>query len=268
MIDWEPDNIIASLWGGAERGPLLQRKDSTEQTLLYEFKLAEDNVLAISTRDEEVEATWYELAERYKLQRGKVKDFKLTDIFCLLQADDKIITSIPPEEVAALKECVRILATHAVKRLELPTFSPLRDRTPVFQCELHIFTLCLRKESKEQSVVLIQSWLGRPLYAWIYGHMFQVMTTKTQTAVEVFITYERDGKLMTLPKYEFVKTCQGSMRNESDSAVKVLGMPGKFSRFQERRHHHFANRHTFHDHYPILLEMYVHSVQLNACSRV
>ncbi|KAK5189237.1 hypothetical protein LTR72_011270 [Exophiala xenobiotica] len=197
--DWQRDNIIGTLSGPAERGPLLQRKDSFEQTLLYRFELAKDDTVTISPRHE---ASWYELAERYKLQRGKGNDFKLTDIFCFLQADDKILTSTPPEEVAALKECVRILATQAVKRLEHPAFTLLRDRSPVLQCELHILTLCIRKEIKEQSMVLIKSWIDRSLYAWIYGQIFQVMTTKTRTAVEVFIIYERDEKLIILPKYE------------------------------------------------------------------
>ncbi|KAK7894608.1 hypothetical protein LTR67_006370 [Exophiala xenobiotica] len=200
--DWKPDNTVATLSGPAEWRPLLQRTGSTEQIPLYEFKLTKDHELTISTRHVEVEAAWYELAECYKLHRSKGKDFKLTDVFCFLQADDNILTSIPPEEVTALKECVRILATQAVKRLEHPTFTLLRDRCPILQCELHIFTLCLRKEIKEQSVVLIQRWLNSSLYAWTHGHIFQVMTMEARTAVEVSILYERDGKLMVLSKYE------------------------------------------------------------------
>ncbi|KAK5401656.1 hypothetical protein LTR06_011020 [Exophiala xenobiotica] len=175
---WQPDNIIATLSGPAER-PLLQRRGSIEQTRLYEFKLTKDNTLTISTRHAEVKAVWYKLAECYKLHRRKGKDFKLTDVFCFLQADDKILTIIPPEEVTALKWCVRIVATHAVKRLEHPTFT----------------------EIKEQSEMLIRFWFEDEMYAWTFGQMFQVMTTETQTAVDLIVIQERDKK-QAGPKYQ------------------------------------------------------------------
>ncbi|KAK5203016.1 hypothetical protein LTR41_011240 [Exophiala xenobiotica] len=152
--DWKPHNIIATLSGPAESGPILQRKDPAEQSLLYKFKLTRDHTLTISTRHKAVEAAWHELAERYKLQRGNGKDFKLADVYCFLQTDLKL--PIPSEEVAALMECVGTVAAQAVKRLEHPTFTLLRDRSPVLQCESSIFTLCLRKEIKEQSEMLIQ----------------------------------------------------------------------------------------------------------------
>lgn len=200
--DWKPDSSVATLSGPAERRPLLQRKDSTVQTFLYEFKLTRDHVLTISTPQEKVEAAWHELAELYKLQRDKAKDFKLTDIFCFLQVDDKILTSIPAEEVAALKECIRNLATYAVQRLEHPTFILLRERSPVLQYELNIFTLCLRKEIEEQSEMLIRFWFEDG-YHWIEGQMFQIMATETQTSVDLIIIHKREKK-HTRPKYQIL----------------------------------------------------------------
>ncbi|KAK5221535.1 hypothetical protein LTR99_010973 [Exophiala xenobiotica] len=224
--DWKPDNIIATLSGPAERGPLLQHEDSREQTLLYQFKLTRDDALTISTRHEEVETAWYESAERYKLQRDKGKDFKLTDVFCFLQADDRILTSISPEELAALKECVRILATYAVQRLEHPAFTLLRDRSPVLQCELHIFTLCLRKEVEEQSEMLIQFWFEDHLYDWTYGQIFQVMTTETQTSVDLTITHKREKKHMQ-PKYQILHHMSELNQQGVFFCCEGLGYAGK-----------------------------------------
>ena len=61
--DWQPENVIATLFILAESGPLLQRERSIDPVSLYEFKLTADHTLTISTRHPEVETTWLELAE-------------------------------------------------------------------------------------------------------------------------------------------------------------------------------------------------------------
>lgn len=200
--DWQPENVIATLSSLVESGPLLQMEKSIDPVSLYEFKLTTNHTLTISTRCPEVEAAWFELAESYRLQRAKGKDFPLSDVFCFLQTDMKL--PIPPEEATALKECIQTLAMEAVKRLQYSTFTLLRDRSPVLQCELHIFTLCLRKEIKEQTEMLIQFWLDDRRYAWIYGQMGQVMTTETQTTVDLTVIQRRDKK-QTGPKYQIFR---------------------------------------------------------------
>lgn len=189
--DWQSDQIIATLSGPAPKRPLQTK------VVLYRFKLAWDDTITISTHHEEVEEAWYKLAEHFKLGRDKRKDFLLVDIFCFLQTEFPL--PVPPGEVAALKKCVYIIATEAVKRLQHPTWSVVRDRSPVLQCELHTFTACLRKEEEGQSEMRIQFWQDK-LQAWVHGHLFQVMTTEKLTTVDLFIT-RAGNKEQTAPKY-------------------------------------------------------------------
>ncbi|KIW30924.1 uncharacterized protein PV07_02615 [Cladophialophora immunda] len=193
---WQPDNVIASLYRVG--GPLLQRESSMES--LYEFKLTVDDTLTISTRHPEVEAAWHTSAERLKLHRDKGKDFKLVDVICFLQTDVILPElPIPAEEVAALKDCVYKVAEDAVERLQHPTFVLLRARSPVLQCELNTLTLCLRREKGDQSTVAIKHRLNPDIDVLIYGRISPVMTTETQTAVEISVTYMCDGELITPP---------------------------------------------------------------------
>ncbi|KAL2419243.1 hypothetical protein ABEF95_003331 [Exophiala dermatitidis] len=173
-------------------------QDPTYLVQLYTFKLTKKHKLTVSTHRQEVEATRHEMAETYKLQRRQGKDFVLADVLCFLQTDWTL--PIPLEEIAALRECVYALALEAVKRLEHPTFTLLRDRDPILQCEMLTFTLCIRKEMEEQSEMLVQFWLNDRQYAWKSGHM----TTETQTSVDLTITHGRD-KNQSGSKYQMFR---------------------------------------------------------------
>jgi hypothetical protein len=222
--DWQPNNGIATLSRLAESGPLLQMEGSIVPVPLYEFKLTADHTLTISTCHPKVEAAWLGLTESYQLQRAKGKDFPLSDVFCFLQTDMKLPISL--EEVTALKECVQTLAMEAVKRLQHSTFTLLRDRSQVLQCELNILTLCLRKEIKEQSEMLIQIWLDDRWYAWIYGQICQVMTTETQTTVDLTVIQGRDKK-QTGPKYQILRHMSELNEQGVFFCCEGLGYAGK-----------------------------------------
>lgn len=101
--DWQPNNVIATLSHLADSGPLLRMERSIGSVSLYQFRMAVDNTLTVSTHHPDVEAAWLELTESYRLQRAKGKNFPLSDVFCFLQTDSKL--SIPQEEVAALRKC-------------------------------------------------------------------------------------------------------------------------------------------------------------------
>lgn len=221
--DWEPNNVIATLSGPAESEPLLQMESSIVPGPLYEFKLTADHTLTISTCLQKVEAAWRMLTGSYRLERATGNEFPLSDVYCFLQTDMKL--PIPSKEAAALRECVRTVATEAVKRLQDPNFALLRDRCPILQCELHTFTLCLRIGIEEQSEVLIQTFLG-DVYAWAYGKLVQVMTTKTQTFVELTIKHGGDAQ-GAAPKYEICQHVSDLNRQGAYFCNKGLGYAGR-----------------------------------------
>jgi hypothetical protein len=235
--DWKVGHPIATLSCPGESGPLLQMKDTTNLVALYEFKLKPDNTLTIFPYRQEVKAHWQTLAQNYQLQRDDEKDFRLADVFCFLQSDSKL--PIEPQEVDALRNCVKIVAVNAIERLEHRSSTIILNRSPVLQCELKVFTLCLRKESKDQSELNIQVWLENRLYGWASAELLQVMTTKTQTAVELTAVYKRDGN-------ERVKDCtihhhMSELNQEGKlTAKKALDMPGRFSCFQRRWRHNLS----------------------------
>ena len=183
---WHPENIIATLFGPVEKGPL--KKITSNR--LYEFRLSRDGTVTILPSDPNVRAFWYEkIVEPHKLEMGRSSAFNLRDIFCGFQAEVELSAPMDMQEVTALKKCIQTVAEQTVNRLLGVELALPKHRDRVLRCELLALLLRLRQESEEETKVLYNIWLERvQLHAWVEGKLVRVMPTARDT-LEVVISY-------------------------------------------------------------------------------